>query len=102
MTPEQEMERGRRAEEILNDPLVAAFFEDAEREIWNAWKSSPLRDAEGREKLRLMQEWLSKFRETLASHLTTGKMAAIKLQEQETLAQRMRAALLPRSWLDAD
>lgn len=97
-----EINRGQRAEQILNDELVVSFFADAERELWNAWKTSPLRDAEGREKLRLMQAWLNKFRETLETHVTTGRMASMALQEQQTVMQRMRSAVLPRSWMDAD
>lgn len=99
MTPE--LERGRRAKELLEHELVVAFFEEAEREIWDRWKSSPLRDAEGREKLRLMQEWLTKFRLMLESHVTTGRFAREALEEQQSMMDRLKSAITP-AWYDAD
>lgn len=97
-----EASRGARARAILEDELVVAFFTDAEREIWEAWKSSPLRDADGREKLRLMQEWLTKFRQSLQAHVMTGKMAMETLDQRRTALDRMKAAIMPRSWIDAE
>lgn len=97
-----EATRGVRARAILEDELVVAFFADAEQEIWQAWKSSPLRDAEGREKLRLMQEWLTKFKQTLEQHLLTGRMATETLEARRSTLDRMKAAVLPRSWLDTE
>lgn len=98
----EENARGVRARAILEDELVVAFFADAEREIWEAWKSSPLRDADGREKLRLMQEWLQKFRQSMQQHLLTGQMAAETLEQRRSMIDRMRSAVMPRSWIDAD
>lgn len=98
-----EHERGYQAREILAHPLVAEFFERAEHEIWKAFKDSPLRDAEGREKLRLMQEWLTKFRAFFEEAITTGRLAQDMIEQQRTLFQRMKDAMRPASsWVDAD
>lgn len=101
MNEQQEIDRGRRAQELLENPLIAEFFDQAEREIWQQFKTSPLRDAEGREKLRLMQEWLTKFRMLLETHVTTGKLAMQANEERNTLMDRVRSAITP-SWFDAD
>ena len=46
---EQELEESRRAEELLNDPLIQKTFEIMEQKYIDAWKDSDLEDAKGRE-----------------------------------------------------
>lgn len=98
-----EHERGYQAREVLAHPLVAEFFERAEQELWKAFKESPLRDAEGREKLRLMQEWLTKFRAYFEEAVTTGKMAQDMIEQNRSAWQRLKEAMRPvSSWADAE
>ena len=47
-------------------------------EITSAWKASPLRDLDGRERLRLMLEAQIKFRQYLQSVIDTGKLTKIE------------------------
>jgi len=46
---EQELEESRRAEELLNDPLIQKTFQLMEEKYINAWKESDLEDSKGRE-----------------------------------------------------
>ena len=46
---EQELEESRRAEELLNDPLIQKTFQLMEEKYIDAWKESDLEDSKGRE-----------------------------------------------------
>lgn len=84
MTPEQENQRGQQAERLLADPLLVEAFETIEQEITQQWITSPARDADGREKLWMMQQMLYRVKGHLDSVVESGKLA------RATLAQRMR------------
>lgn len=79
---EYEIARGERAHQLLSDPLLVEAFETVEKELHDQWQNSPVRDAEGREKLFLTLKCLQKSRAHLTSVLETGVMA------KATLAQR--------------
>lgn len=79
---EFEIARGERANQLLTDPLLVEAFGIVEQELTNQWQNSPVRDAEGREKLFLTLKCLQKARAHLTSVLETGVMA------KATLAQR--------------
>lgn len=51
---EREIQRGERAAQLLQDELIVEALETIEKEYTERWKNSPVRDAEGREKLYLM------------------------------------------------
>ena len=87
MTPEQEQQRGRDAQRLLEDPLLIEAFDTLEQEIMRSWKTAPARDVEGREKLWMMLHLLQKARNHLESVMQSGKLA------EATLAQRARRAL---------
>lgn len=83
---------GDRAKEVLENEAFIAAFNDIEKEVMTQWKSSPARDAEGREKLWMMLSLLNKLQATLKTALDTGKLAKLDLQHQRTLAERARDA----------
>jgi len=91
--PHIEATRGRQAEEALANPLIAEALQAWEQEITEQWKTSPLRDAEGRETLRLMLEAAKAFKSHLLTTMETGKLQDIKLQRQRTVAEKVRAML---------
>ena len=62
---------GARAKEVLDNEQFQHAFEDIEKEILSTWKSSPARDAEGRENLFLMLHMLNKVRMALEYRLQT-------------------------------
>ena len=72
--------KGKRAEELLEEPLIVEAFEEIERAYIDGWKSSKARDAEGREQLFLAINILNNVREHLKAAIRDGKL------EKATLA----------------
>lgn len=82
MTPEQIIQRGDRAKQLLDEPLLVEAFAVAEQEYLDQWQNSPARDVEGREKLYLMLKLLQRVKGHLTSAMESGVI------EKATLAQR--------------
>lgn len=76
----KEVQRGADAQALLDNPLMLEAIQAYEDEITNLWKTSPLRDVEGREKLRLMLEASSKFRAYMVTTVETGKLATAQIK----------------------
>lgn len=90
MSERTEIARGQQAAEALDNPIVVEALEAWEREVIESWKTSPLRDVEGRERLRLMLEASKAFRGYMTRTLETGKLAEIQLQQSRTMMDRVR------------
>ena len=89
---EQRIYNGDRAKEILENEVFQAVFEDIEKELYQAWKQSPQRDAEGRERIHLALSMMGKVKASLTTTLETGKLAMLELEHRRTLAQRAKDA----------
>ena len=99
MTDEQRVHRGSRAREVLENEEFIAAFEAIEEELTQAWKTSPQRDAEGRQKLFECLTMLNKVRQTLQSTMETGKLALLELQHKNpTMREKAREFLGMPSW----
>lgn len=77
MTDDEILIRANRAAELLDNPILSEALQAYETEITEAWKNSPLRDAEGREKLRQMLEAHRKFTTFLVNTMESGKLARV-------------------------
>jgi hypothetical protein len=77
---EEEKRRGDHAARLLADELLNETLDALEQETIALWESTPARDSEGREHLHRFYLACRKFRNTLKSHLETGKMASIQLE----------------------
>lgn len=86
MNQDDEIKRGREARQLLEHPLLNEAFTTLDSEIATSWKSSPARDAEGREKLYLMQALLTRIHLHLNSIMETGMLAATTAQAQSRRA----------------
>jgi len=84
-----ELRRAEHAREALDNPLVAEALGAWEREITDAWKRSPLRDAEGRERLRLMLEAARQFEAHLRTTIETGQLARVQIEDKRSLLRRV-------------
>ena len=92
MTDEREqLQRAAHAEEALNNPLITEALQAWESEITQAWQDSPLRDVEGRERLRLMLQAAKQFRAHLQTTMETGKLIRAQTREP-SLWDRVRAS----------
>jgi hypothetical protein len=79
---QSDLDRGTRAERLLNDPMLTEAFESVKAAILLAWASAPMRDREGAHELKLMLKLLSDVRSALEVALADGKIAAAELQRQ--------------------
>ena len=82
MNLEEEIRRAEQAAMIINHPLYAEAFNTLEERLLEAWKTSPARDAEGRESLWLSVKILNQTRAHLSSLIETGKMADVELSRR--------------------
>lgn len=83
MDPESQVRRAERARRLLEDDLVKEAREQIERTLWETFKASPLRDVEGREKLRLMQDVADKFFGYLAAVVQDGELAKLEIESKK-------------------
>lgn len=86
-----ELDRAGHAQAAIDNPLIAAALASWEQEITESWKQSPLRDAAGREHLRLMLEACKHFEAYLTRTLETGKLQQVQLARKLTVLERVRA-----------
>jgi len=87
------LKRAARAQEALDNDLIKEALSAWETEITEAWKNSPLRDAEGREKLRLMLEAAKNFRLHLSKTMETGQIIRAR---QPSFVERAKSVALGR------
>ena len=92
MTLEQRLYMGDRAREVLDNEAFQQAFDDIERELIEAWKTSPQRDVEGREKLHLSLTLLNKVKSCITTTLETGKLAQLELKHKQSITERLRGA----------
>lgn len=92
MTETQELHRAAKAQEALENPLIAEALAAWETEITEAWKQSPLRDVEGRERLRLMLQAAQEFQKHMNAVMANGKLIRARTREPN-LWQRAKASL---------
>lgn len=99
MSLETRLSAGNRAREVLDNEQFNAAFEAIEQELIEAWKQSPQRDAEGREKIHQYLTLLQKVRTHLVSTLETGKLAELELRHKQNLYEKAKAGL--SSWIES-
>jgi hypothetical protein len=93
MTPEEELARANRARDVLENEAVIAAFEALEQDLLDKWKSSPARDAVGRESLWNYLQMAYKLREQLTKTMEAGKLAQVNIQHKQSTFARLRDAL---------
>jgi hypothetical protein len=89
------------ADGVLTSGAFALAFEQIETELTEAWKRSPQRDAEGRERIHLSLCLLLKVRTKLESMIQDGSLAQSRLDElnkPQTAFDRLKASMT--SWTE--
>lgn len=72
---DRELHEGHLAETILRDELFSQIVDDMRTKIIEEWAKSPLRDIEGREKLRLMILILDQLIQNIERSYQAGLLA---------------------------
>jgi len=89
-TLEERVYEGNRARECLENEAFIWAFEGYEKELTEAWRTSPARDVEGREKIFLTLHLLNKLKDKITQSLETGKLADLEIQHKRSLMDRAK------------
>jgi hypothetical protein len=87
MSHEADVERARRAREVLDNPVYAAAYGDVREALHAAWAES--KDGEDREHLHRLLLSLEKVNTIMEATMRNGEVAAKELQRKRTLAERV-------------
>ena len=88
-----ESARGARARALLESEPFKNALEAVKSGIVRAWETSPVRDAEGQQYLRLMRKVLDDLIKHISDAADSGKMADIQLHQEHDLRARVKAAV---------
>ncbi len=92
MSPEEELSRAVRAEQILGDDLFKEAVKEVEEALLNGIKLSPIKDAELREKLCQQLIQLHAVVGQIRGYMETGKLAEASIK-QRTISERIKQAV---------
>jgi hypothetical protein len=87
MTPEEEVRRAGKADEILRNEVFKEAFAEIEEAILSGIRRAPIKDVELRDKLCQQYVALHTIRDQLRTYIESGKLA------NASLAERIRGAL---------
>lgn len=73
-------ERGRHAKALLDDPVLSAAFETVDAALIEAWRVTPQRDVEARERFHLATTLLGRVRAALGEAVANGAVSASTLR----------------------
>lgn len=74
-------ERAARAEALMRDELLVEAFMTLDRDYIKAWRETPARDTDARERLWQAVQVVAKVRDHLTSTVNNGKLAARELND---------------------
>ena len=92
MSLQDDLDRGVKAERLLNDDTLTKAFEDVRAAIYSQWEAAPIRDHEGAHELKLMLKLLGDVRANLEHAVQDGKIAATELQRLNSRVTPMEFA----------
>ena len=91
MSDEQDVERGRLAQSVLDNHVYADSYALVEQGLTAKWRDS--RDPAEREQIHQLLRMLDKARNVLETTMRTGKLAQDAILQKQSLAQRVGARL---------
>lgn len=86
MSDELDVDRGRLAEEVLNNPVYQDAYATIEAEVIKTWRTS--RNTEDREQLHKLLGLLEKVKSAMETTMRSGKLAQEAIRSRQTLAER--------------
>ena len=91
--------RGANARQVIENPAFIEAMQAMHRDVIDAWKQCPIRDAEGQRLLLQLMRVTEKFERTLIDYVSAGHMAQAKLDELNELRDESRARKVLRKVL---
>lgn len=82
MTPEEEVIRAGKAEQLMKDPLIVEAFSEIEKGLLALIQTSAFKDAESREKYCQMLINLACVKQHLHTTMDTGKFAVEQMRQK--------------------
>lgn len=86
MSAENDIDRGRLAQEVLNNPAFADAFDKIDKEIVSKWRDA--KDKDDREHLHRCLMCLQLVKGALSSAVITGQVAQQMLEQKLTWAEK--------------
>lgn len=93
MSDERDVERGRRAQDVLDNEVYRDSYTLIEQELIRLWRES--RDKDERDELHRLLRMLDKARNVLETVMRTGRLAQDAIQQKQSLLQRVGARFRP-------
>lgn len=84
MSPEEELQRAARAEQVLGDDLFKEAVREVEQALLEGIKRSPIKDHELREKICQQLIQLGAIVTQLRTYMETGKLAEATIKQRVT------------------
>lgn len=91
MNEEKRLERGARAQQLLEDPLLNESFDLVAKGITERWVATPIRDRDGAHELKLMMKLLADVRAALEQAVNDGKI--VQFNQKQRVMDKVRGAL---------
>lgn len=91
MSDEQDVERGRLAQEVLKNPVYDDAYKKVEQGIIESWREA--RSQQDREQLHQMLMMLTKTRAAIESTMQSGQLAQANITQKQNLLQRVGSRL---------
>ena len=98
MTPDQEtkhlkdVDRGARAQRILNDELVVDALAKIRSAIFQRWQDCSVKDTESQIELKHLLTVLTNFETYFRRAISSGEFSANELEKARTMKEKMRRA----------
>jgi len=80
---EDQINRGARANALLNDPLMQEAREHIEAELWRLFKSAVPTDADALSQIKGMQYMHAKYEAFLSKVIQDGKLAQLEVERKK-------------------
>jgi hypothetical protein len=86
----KEAELGAKAEALLRDETYQNAVRSVREGIHIRWAASPITDVEGQHELRLMLKLLDDIEANIAEVVSTGKLAAVQIEQERAKEKRKK------------
>ncbi len=75
----EDLEKGNKADILLKNSVFIEVFENLENQFLDAWKNSPLKDGEERERIYYLYQSLTALKSGIENVSANGRMAKAQL-----------------------
>lgn len=84
------VDKGNRADELLNNEVFKDALANLRLAIVNKWQECPIRDVEAQHELKLMNKLLSDLEANIRAFVQDGKVAVFEIEQQRKRDEQRR------------